>query len=205
LDIPEFSAHAQDRRDGGGTVRENAMMRPLAAWIIIAVVALWPSSGRAISPATSEQMFCVAHHFLIGTVLPDQPTNDCKGKTEIFRRCVMLFSVRVGELIAGDFGDLATFGFISLAPGDRLTVALQKQRFRVGGVAHPSDHQGHLLTDPAATDQDVLQDLVGKTFIFGLVDSFARGTTQIWSTEFRARIETELKKNKAGCPRLQRN
>jgi hypothetical protein len=150
-------------------------------------------------------MFCVAHHFLIGTVLPDQPTNDCKGKTEIFRRCVMLFSVRVGELIAGDFGDLATFGFTNLASGDQLTVALQKQRFRAGGVAHPSDDQGHLLTDPAATDRDVLQDLVGKTFIFGLVDSFARGTTQIWSTEFRARIETELKENKPGCPRLQRN
>jgi hypothetical protein len=180
-------------------------MRPLAALFIIAVVALWPSSGRAIMPATSEQMFCVAHHFLIGTVLPDQPTNDCRGKTGIFRRCVMLFSIRVGELIAGDFGYLATFGFTSLVPGDRLTVALQKQRFGVGEAARPSDHQGHLLTDPAATDQDVLRDIAGKTFIFGLVDSFARGTTQIWSTGFRTRIETELKKNQPGCPRLRRS
>jgi hypothetical protein len=158
-----------------------------------------------MSPATPEQMFCVAHHFMMGTVLPDQPRDDCRGEPKTCRGRSIVLSIRAGELIAGDFGDLAAFGLTSLVTGDRFTVALARLPFGVGKIAGPNDHQGHLLTDPAATGRDVVENLVGKTFIVGISGSFVGGNADIWSTEFRARIEAELKRNKPGCPRLQRS
>jgi len=170
-------------------------------------MALWPGSGGAISPATQEQMFCVPKHLLIGTVLPDQIISDCKPEPKKFIRCPIVLSIRVGELIAGDFGDLKAFGLTSLVPGDRFRVALPKVPYGVGKGAVPEDHQGGLLTDPTATDRELVESLAGKTFIFGLKDNstscalckVSPGNAQIWSTGFRTRIETELKKNKPGC------
>ena len=139
-------------------------------------------------------MFCVAHHFLVATVLADRLTDDCKDEPSACRSRPIILSVRAGELIAGDFSNLKAFGLKSLATGDQFPLALAKLPFGARRTVRPDDFQGHLLTDPVMTDREVAESLTGKAFIFGLVGSFGSGNAEIWSTDFRTRIETELKK-----------
>jgi hypothetical protein len=71
LDIHEFSALAQDKRDGdGGTVGENTMMmRPLAAWIAA------QRFSSAFSAAAIAQVAVTAVVAPISLTSPTLPTS----------------------------------------------------------------------------------------------------------------------------------
>jgi hypothetical protein len=143
-------------------------------------------------PAGPDEMICQASYLVVATVLPEV----APGST-----LDLPLSIKIDQLLAAKNGSRKLPRF---QKDQILTITIRAYPVDYDNVKVPqTENQGQLLYPSIMSKSEIIKNLAGNKFIFGLALSYSSPQSQIWSMKEMSWIPDALHREiHPPCPRL---